>query len=85
MGDCTDSGVADGDAVGVSVGSGEGDGLVVGESVATVVLVGDGIAVPLGAASGMDSATQATRESVRPVKSNALVIAAFACHRGRIG
>jgi hypothetical protein len=82
--DSIGSGVAVGDSVGVSVGSGVVDGLGVGDSVGLAVLVGDGIGVPLRATIGADSATQASRGSVRPVKSNAFLIVAFAFYGRRI-
>jgi hypothetical protein len=72
------SGVADMDAVGVSVGSGVMDGLGVSEGVGVrvglCVLEGEGVGVPLGAALGSDCTAQATRESTRPMKSNAFII-----------
>jgi hypothetical protein len=74
------SGVADGDAVGLRVGFAVGDGLGVwvGENVGLAVQEGDGVGVPLRAANGADSARQATRGSVRPMKSNAFLIVVFA-------
>ena len=71
------SGVADGISVEVWVGSAVGEGLGVGESVGSAVLEGVGMAVAVGAANGADSATQAARGSVRPMKSNAFLIVAF--------
>ena len=77
VGDSVTSKVAGGDAVGVPDGIGVVDGLGVSVSVGLVVSDGDGIGVPVAAANGADSAAQATRDSIRPVNSNAFLIAAL--------
>ena len=78
------SGVSEGDSVGVRVGCAVRDGLGVGDSVGLAVLEEDSIGVLLGAAIGADSATQATRGSAKPMKSNAFLIVAFAFYGQRI-
>ena len=77
VGDSVGSRVADGVMVGVLVGTGVVDGLGVSDSVGWAVHDGDGVGVPLRAVNGADSATQATRGSTRPARSNAFFIATF--------
>jgi hypothetical protein len=76
--DSIGTGVAEGNSVGVWVGSSVGSGLGAGESVGLAILEVDNIGAPLGGAIGADSATQATKGSVRPMKRYAFLIVAFA-------
>jgi hypothetical protein len=82
--DSIGSGVADGYSVGVSTVSGAVDGLEVGSRVGLAVLEGRSIRVAVGAASQAGKAVQASMQSVRPMRRNALLIVAFAFHHPRI-